>query len=365
MRTAIIGTGGIARAHGEAARRNADLVDLVAAVDVDPARLEQYRETFGVRHGYTDVSEMLAREQPDIVQICTPPATHVGLSIQCLEAGAWVLCEKPLAGSLADLDRLESAEQRTGGYTSSVFQWRFGSGAQHVRHLIQSRAMGRALVGVCNTLWYRDAAYHAVGWRGRWDSELGGVNISQAIHIMDLLLYLLGDWASVQGMLETVERDIEVENVYMGLVRFSSGAIVSITNSLVSPRQESYLRLDFPRTTVELTTLYGYRNEHWRFSPAPDATDAERRAIAEWGTLPEEVPSTQASQLRLLIEDRQAGRRPERAGLPEVRKTIEFLLSQYKAAGTGQTVERGSIGPADPYYHGMAYALSVQTKEHV
>jgi predicted dehydrogenase len=358
-----VGTGGIARAHGEATRRNAETVDLVAAVDVDPKRLEDFRETYGVPHGYADVGEMLAREKPDLVQICTPPGTHTDLCITCLEGGAWVLCEKPLTGSLADLDRLAAAEQRTGRYVSSVFQWRYGSGAQHVRQLIQAGTMGPVLVGVCNTLWYRDAAYHAVGWRGRWSSELGGVNFGQAIHIMDMLLYLLGDWSTVQGMMDTVDRHIEVENVYMGVLRFASGAIVSVTNSLVSPRQESYLRLDFPRTTVELTTLYGYRNEHWRFSPAPDASEAEQQAVAEWGRLPEDVPSTQATQLGALVEDLRAGRRPERTGLQQVRTSIELLLSAYKAACTGRPVARGSITPEDPYYRGMAHVLSVQTKE--
>ncbi|MBV9546704.1 MAG: Gfo/Idh/MocA family oxidoreductase, partial [Chloroflexi bacterium] len=210
MRTAIVGTGGIARAHGEAARRNADRVDLVAAVDLDPQRLETFRETYGVRHGYSDVHEMLAAEKPDLVQVCTPPGTHVDICIAALEAGAWVLCEKPLVGSLADLDRLEAAENRTGRYVSSVFQWRFGSGVQHVKQLLQSDAIGRVLFGVCNTLWYRNAAYHAVGWRGHWDTELGGVNFGQAIHILDMTLYLLGDWSTVQGMMATVERDIEL-----------------------------------------------------------------------------------------------------------------------------------------------------------
>ena len=365
VRTAIVGTGGIARAHGEATRLNAERVELVAAVDVDPERLEAYRETYGVRHGYADLDEMLAHEQPDVVQICTPPWLHVDQAIACLEAGAWVLCEKPITISLAELDRLEAAEQRTGRYVSSVFQWRFGSGAQHLRSLLQSQAMGPVLVGVCNTLWYRDAAYHAVGWRGQWATELGGVNVGQAIHIMDLLLYLLGDWTTVQGIMATVDRDIEVENVYMGVVRFASGAIVSITNSLVSPRQESYLRLDFPRTTVELTTLYGYKNQNWRFSPAPDASEAEQQQVAAWGTLPTEVPSTQATQLGLLVDDLHAGRRPERAGLPAVRSTVDFLLSLYKAAVTGRPVERGSITPDDPYYRGMSPALAGHlSKEH-
>ena len=83
-------------------------------MDVDPARLEAFREHYGVGAGYRDVAEMLAREKPDVVQICTPPGSHVDLSIACLEAGAWVLCEKPLCGSLAEMDRIEAAVQSAG-----------------------------------------------------------------------------------------------------------------------------------------------------------------------------------------------------------------------------------------------------------
>jgi predicted dehydrogenase len=358
-RTAIVGTGGIARAHAMAATALADRLDLVAAVEVDPERLASFQEAHGVRAGYADVHEMLAREQPDVVQICTPPGSHVELSIACLEAGAWVLCEKPLAGSLADLDRIHAAEERTGRYVSSVAQWRFGSGGQHLRGLIGSEAMGRLLVGVCNTLWYRPASYYAVPWRGHWDTELGGVSMCLGIHIMDLLLYLLGDWTDMRGLMDTVEREIEDENVSMAIVRFGNGAMVSVTNSAVSSREESYLRLDFSRATVELSTLYGYGNANWRYSLASDATDAERQAFETWQTLPTETPTSQTSQLRALLDDMQTGRRPLVSG-PEVRRTIEFLTSLYKSACTGEPVTRGSIQSGDPFYQGMAHVLVPQ-----
>src|SRR6478752_7676159 len=113
MRSAIVGTGGIARAHVAAIAELADQIELVAAVDVDQTHLADFQETYGVSRGYSDVREMLDRERPDIVQICSPPGLHVEQSIAALEAGAWVLCEKPLAGSLADLDRIAEAEWRT------------------------------------------------------------------------------------------------------------------------------------------------------------------------------------------------------------------------------------------------------------
>jgi predicted dehydrogenase len=353
MRTAIVGTGGIAQAHAQAIAALSDRLELVAAVDTDPTRLKDFQEQHGIPHGYQDTAEMLKEQRPDIVQICSPPGTHVDLSIACLEAGAWVLCEKPLAGSLKDLDRIQLTEQKTGRYVSSVAQWRFGSGGQHLKNLIEKEAMGRPLVGVCNTLWFRPEEYYAVPWRGRWDTELGGVSMCLGIHIMDLLLFLLGDWTTIRAVMATVERDIENENVSLAIVQFANGALVSITNSAVSSRQESYLRLDFSRATVELTTLYGYTNANWRFSLPPDASDTERTAFAQWSTLPDEVATSQTSQLRAMLDDMQAGRRSLVSGAP-VRGTIEFLMSLYKSAWTGETVQRGSITPDDPFYNGMA-----------
>jgi predicted dehydrogenase len=343
IRTAIVGTGGIARSHAEAIRQLGDQVELVAAVDVDGQRLEQFREMYGVTAGYTNIKDMLASERPDLVQIATPPALHVGLSIQALEAGAWVLCEKPLCGSLAEMDRLQAAEARTGRYCAVLFQWRFGAAADHVRRLIQSQALGRPLVAVCNTLWYRDDAYYAVPWRGTWASELGGASTSQAIHIMDLLLYLLGDWSDVRAVMGTLERRIEVEDVLLAMLRFDNGALASITNSVLSPRQESYLRLDFPKATVELTTLYGYGNENWRFT-ALDEHDAER-----WAKIDGTAKAAHASALAHVLACMRTGKRPLTSG-PEARRTVEFMISLYKSAITGQPVRRGSIQRDDPFY---------------
>lgn len=343
IRTAIVGTGGIARSHAQAIQELADQVELVAAVDVDPRRLDDFREQHGVPAGYTDIREMLERERPDLVHIATPPALHVDLSIQALQAGAWVLCEKPLCGSLAEVDRLQRVEEETGRYCAVLFQWRYGAAAAHMRRLIQDEAMGRPLVAVCNTLWYRDETYYAVPWRGTWATELGGVSTGHAIHIMDLLLYLLGEWTEVRAIMDTLERNIEVEDVLLATLRFDSGALASITNSVLSPRQESYLRLDFPKATVELTTLYGYANENWKFSALP-GQDA-----SEWARILGTHRASHAAALAHVLECMRAGERPLTSG-PEARRTVEFVSSLYKSAVTGQPVRRGSIDRDDPFY---------------
>ncbi|HEY4026866.1 MAG TPA: Gfo/Idh/MocA family oxidoreductase [Candidatus Dormibacteraeota bacterium] len=340
-RVAIVGTGGIAGAHVRAIRANAGRADLVAAVDVDAGRLGAFCDEHGIA-GYPDVVEMLDRERPDLVCIATPPAPHAELSVLCLEHGAWVLCEKPLCASLAELDRIAAAEARTGRHCASVFQWRFGSAGQHLKGLIERGELGRPLVGICQTTWFRSQEYYDRPWRGRWETELGGASMGHGIHAMDLFLWLLGDWREVSAMLGTLDRAIQVEDASAAVVRFAGGALGTVMNSVLSPREETYLRLDFQRATVEVRALYHYTNGHWTFTPAPGAGD-------EVWQIPADEASSHGAQLRRLLDSMEGGTPPP-AGTAEVRPTFEFLSSLYRSAAEGRPVRRGEIAPGDPFY---------------
>lgn len=268
-RAVLVGTGSIADAHLRAVESTEGRVELVAAVDLDQERLNTFCKRAQVPQAFTDFGEMLTSVGPDLVLIATPPSSHATMSIAAMEAGAWVLCEKPLCGSLAELDCIREAEQRTGCYTGCVFQMRFASSHIHLKRLVSAGQLGRPLVGVCNTLWYRDAAYYGVPWRGRWATELGGPTMGLGIHAMDHFLDLFGEWEEVRAMAGTLDRDIEVEDVSMALVRFANGAFGSIVNSALSPRQDTYIRLDFQKATVELNHLYGYTRDNWKVTLAP------------------------------------------------------------------------------------------------
>ena len=370
IRAAVIGTGNIARAHGEALKNETERVELVAAVDVEAERAAAFGETFGAGQTYTDADEMLAAEQPQVVLITTPPGLHCELSMAAMEAGAWVLCEKPLCASLAEMDRIEAAEARTGNFCSSIFQWRFGAAGRHVKGLIDDGVLGKLLVGTALTTWYRPPAYYAVPWRGKWATELGGVTMGHGIHAMDFLLWLMGEWAEVSAMMGTLDREIEVEDVSMAMVRFRNGAMANITNSVLSPRETSYVRLDFQAATVELTHLYSYGNDDWRFTPlkglGPEEGDALAQAAqsrageeaglaplpADWATIPSSHRSSHTAQISDFLDSLERGERPAVSG-PGVRGTLDFLASLYKSAMTGERVARGSIAPGDPFYERM------------
>ncbi|MFN8446789.1 MAG: Gfo/Idh/MocA family oxidoreductase [Caldilineaceae bacterium] len=350
LRAIIIGTGGIATSHVNALRQASDRVDLVAGMDIDADRASAFCETNQIPRSYTSLDEILRCEQPQLVHIATPPGTHAELCVAAMEAGAWVLCEKPLCASLAEMDRIEAAEARTGNFCSSVFQWRFGSAGQHLKRLIDQGTLGRPLVCVNLTTWYRTHAYYAVPWRGKWSTELGGVTMGHGIHSMDFMLFQLGEWQEVRAMMGTLDRKIEVEDVSMAIVRFANGAMASITNSVLSPREESYLRFDFEKATVELTHLYSYNNSHWRFSAVKgSAWEAE---VDSWQQMSEDIQSSHAAQLQAMLHSYEKRERPPVSG-PDVRGTIDFLASLYKSAITGQPVQRGSITSDDPFYHAM------------
>ncbi len=359
----IVGAGAVAEAHaayyaGRAAPPEGGgeetVPRLAAVVDTDEERARGFAGRHDVRLVFTDMEEALAEVRPEVVHICTPPWLHAEQSIAAMKAGAWVLCEKPACGSLAELDRIEAVERSTGCYAATVFQWRFGSGMRHLKDRIEAGALGRPLVAVCNTLWYRDAAYYAVPWRGRWATELGGPTIIHGIHLMDALLWLLGDWEEVYARAPTLARDLETEDASAALVRFAGGAVATVLNSVLSPRQETYLRVDFEQATVEASGLYEVTNAQWRGTPRPaDEPEETSRLEAAWGTIEEDVAATQATQIAEFYRDLYADRPPLTTG-SERRRTVEFITGLYKSAFTGTAVTPASITADDPYYRRLS-----------
>jgi len=347
IRVAVAGTGAVARqSHLPALQELRDEVETVAAFDVDERAVRAFCGAGGVPHAYTDLDRMLTEQRPDLVVVCTPPAVHREQTTAALRAGAWVWCEKPPARSLSEYDAMQAAEGREGPYAAIVFQHRFGSGADHVRGLLARGDLGRPLAAHCQTTWYRDAAYYAAPGRGTWAAEGGGTTMGHGIHQIDLLLELLGPWSEVLAMTARLSRDIETEDVSTALVRFRSGALATVLNSAVSPDQVSRIRIDCERATVELSHLYQHANKDWRITPAPGVAPG---VLAAWRDMGADVPSSHLAQLRSLVADLRAGRRPRASGA-DGRTSLELVSALYKSARTGAPVAAGEIGPGDPFY---------------
>jgi predicted dehydrogenase len=349
VRAAIVGTGNIAGHHIKALKSLPDEVEVVAAVDVDEHRLGAFCSQHGIECSYADLGAMLAEERPELVHVCTPPSLHHDQALACLDAGASVLLEKPPTLSLRELDELVEAERDGGPWVATVFQHRFGSGAQRLRAAVESGTLGDPLLAICHTTWFRDQAYFDVPWRGRWDTEGGGPTMGHGIHQMDLLAAVLGDWTEVQAVARQQARRMDTEDLSLAHVSFATGAVASVVNSVLSPREETYMRFDFERATIELTHLYGYGDDDWRVTPAPGC---EHTAAAAWPA-GKDVRSGHAAQLAEVLASLRDGTAPP-VTTSDAARTMQLIAGVYASAFEGHPVGPRELGPGSPFYERMS-----------
>lgn len=326
LRCAIVGTGAIAHAHAHAIAAYPH-AQLIAVTDLSRESATAFAGRFGAPAVYDDLDTLLASEQPDVVHVCTPPAAHRDQSVAASHAGAHVIVEKPPAPSLEELDDMRTTAAAAGRELVVVFQQRTGTAAAHVKRLLDEGAFGRTLIAQCQTLWFRDASYFAVPWRGKWETEGGGPTLGHAIHQIDLLAFLLGDWESVQARLWRLDRETQTEDASTATLTFANGAIASVVTSAVSPRETSSIRIDTQRATITVDHLYGHGHENWRITPAP-GFDAE---AAAW-SLPE---AEEASSHEVLIREvfdalRSGGALPAVAADPA--RSFELVAAIYASA---------------------------------
>lgn len=228
IRVGIIGCGKIAVNHVKALR-SMDGVDVVAVADVDAARAAAFASTYGVPYAYPSAEETLAGGL-HAVTICTPHPAHEAGVLAAARSGAHVLCEKPIALSLAEADRMIAATARAGVRFGVLFQRRCWPAAIRIRDAIDDGRLGPPISGGVVARFNRDAAYYAEPWRGTWATEGGGVLMTQAIHHIDLLQWFMGPATRVTGRYATLAHAdfVEVEDTVSAIVEFASGALATV-----------------------------------------------------------------------------------------------------------------------------------------
>ncbi|GAA2552574.1 Gfo/Idh/MocA family oxidoreductase [Winogradskya consettensis] len=139
-----------------------------------------------------------AGDQPDVVHVCTPHDQHVPVALEALRNGAHVLLEKPVANTVAEAEKLVGAYP--GRKIGVCLQNRYNPTSMAAHDLIASGKVGAVRGASASVLWHRDEAYYrARPWRGQRRRSGGGVLINQAIHTLDLLLWLVGGVTRVRG----------------------------------------------------------------------------------------------------------------------------------------------------------------------
>ena len=220
----IIGCGNIYRMHAHPLSHMPETT-LKAVCDILPDRARAAADLYGCA-AYTDYKEMIAREELDAVHVCLPHYLHPETVVYALEQGLDVLTEKPMSIDYADALRMRAAASRTGRRLGVIFQNRYNPGSVLIRQALQDGRLGQIRGMRCEVAWRRDQTYYdSADWRGRWDTEGGGVIINQAIHTLDLMRWLSGrEVASASAAIaHRGATAVEVEDTAEGLIRFSDG----------------------------------------------------------------------------------------------------------------------------------------------
>ena len=207
FRVGLIGCGGISAVHAHVLEE-LENTKLIACADVIPERAARYGCA-----AYTDWRELLDREKPDAVHICTPHYLHPAMAAEAAKRGIAVFTEKPPAIDAAGWQLVRQAAELVPA--GICFQNRYHPHIQACRRFLREGTYG-ALRGLrAFVTWNRTADYYAAAdWKGKWATEGGGALINQAIHTLDLLIGFLGlpDQAEIALRNHHLKDSIEVED---------------------------------------------------------------------------------------------------------------------------------------------------------
>jgi predicted dehydrogenase len=341
---AVIGLG-VGQMHVWSWRRMKDRFAVVVVADPDEARAQDAAERTGAAIATFD--EAIARDDVDIVDLCTPPSLHLEQITAALAAGKQVVCEKPLVASLRDCDTIAAAEAASPGRLMPIFQYRFGNGLQKVKALVERGIAGPAYTSSVEVAWRRRAEYYAVPWRGRWETELGGVLLSQAVHAIDMLTFIAGSPTKVFARVTTRVNDIEVEDCAAISLELADGSLATITATLGSDQEITRHRFHFANLSAESgTSAYESSADPWDIHPDDEAADAAIAAVVDgW----EPRPEGWWGQFERYGDwlDGQVEELP--VTLADARASIELITAMYDSARRGVQVEL-PLPPDHPLY---------------
>lgn len=321
LRAGILGCGGIAQRHAQAALQLKDDIELVAFCDTDETRARAFAEQYTAGHAaiWTDHRTMFDDAKLDVAIVCLPPFAHTDEVEHAAERGIHLLVEKPIALTSEQAWRMVDVAERARIKTQVGFMYRFGAAMQEFKTRFDAGALGAA--GLFSARYFCNSL-HANWWRVREKS--GGQLVEQAIHLFDTLRYVLGEPISVFSRQANVFHrqvaDYTIEDVSATVFSFTNGAlgVIYATNGAIPNKWLKDWRIVTQKLLAEFTDW-----NHATFTP----TDAP-------GLLPEIITSEQdvfLLQLRDLIDAiRTDG--TTRTPLREGAKSLDLVLAAARSA---------------------------------
>lgn len=364
---AIVGAGVIFRAHASAYKMLEPRVRLVGISDLQESRLANAAAQFFAPVCCTDYKELLGRDDIQIVSVCTPPAYHEQVVIDALEAGKFVICEKPLANNLASADRILEVAERHPRKLAVMYQNRYDPQFKKMTWLNNNGHLGTPLFGHCIRFSSLSGTSGAKGgWWGNWSNAGGGVVMTQFIHHLDQVCQLFGTPKRVSANLDCLFRDIESEDTFSATISFGDNTHVNCTATVAAQQYGYRLSMVGSEATVHIpwNLQTGNKGQAKRLSkmlnkqfPKPKLLDRNQkpfsliRKVLQRLKFLTPLPNLHYHFIEECLDAIQNDREPPCPGI-EGRQSLELCLAIYASGIEGRPINL-PLGPEFKYYEGI------------
>ena len=341
MRYAIIGCGRISPNHIAAALENS--LEVVALCDIEETKMDETIEKFNLSKKikkYVDYKLMLEKEKPELVAICTESGKHGKIALDCVEANANLIIEKPIALSLEEADLIIEKATKKNIKVSACHQNRFNKSVQKIREAVEANRFGKLMHATAHIRWNRGEDYYKQApWRGTWEQD-GGALMNQCIHNIDLLRWMMGDEITeVVGMTDNlIHGYIDAEDLGMALVKFSNGSygIIEGTTNIYPRNLEETLYIFGEKGTVKAGGKSVNLIEEWHFADNLDNADEVKQNYFE--NPPNVYGFGHKPLYKDVIEAIENDRQPYVTAI-DGRNALELVLAIYKSATEGKSIK--------------------------
>jgi predicted dehydrogenase len=376
----VVGAGRVFEQHARACAELGGRARLLALADLDEAQVRRATSQHFIPFAHADYRALLERTDIDLVAVCTPPASHERIVVDALEAGKFVMCEKPLAHTLEAADRILAAARRHPGRLATVFQFRYLPEVRRTRWLSEQGHLGRLLFGRFS----RYARFDGPGkpakpgkarkpgkeradWWGRWAVSGGGLVMTQLIHDLDLMCHLFGTPVEVSAVMDTLQEPIESEDTCAATVRFESGALACCYGTMAAQQTSSAFDVVGESASAHLPWSFECRDRKRRDQslrevlaryPPPMESSTTGGVINSLGArlrhlrAPAAPAVTAHTPYVADVLDAMAEGRPLPVGPDEARTSLDLCTAVYASALTHRPVAV-PIDSTNPYYTGI------------
>ena len=288
LKFALVGCGRIAKRHSELlGHKKIEGAMLVAVCDIVEEKAKKIGGQFNVPY-YTDMNEMMEKEDIDAVSVLTESGHHAEHVINLAKYGKHIVVEKPMTLSIDDADEMIMSCQKNNCRLFVVKQNRFNVPVVKLKEALDKGRFGKLFMGTVRIRWCRPQEYYDQdSWRGTWAMD-GGVLTNQASHHVDLLEYMMGKVDSVYAKGIQALANIEAEDTAAVILKFRNGGIgiLEATTAIRPKDLEGSLSILGEKGSVEIGGFAVNKMLHWNFQ---ETQKDDNEVMEKYSVNPENV----------------------------------------------------------------------------